>query len=153
MSCFRIVLIAWILAGSCFGDDWFLHRTTGTNKAFNVSILPKRLTNDGGLRVFTHPRTRPGKAVHPNRNIGVYFSGTEWAHYFEDQVNLVLSGLEYSVFLPGEGDIVFTHTHQGASQSFFKRSYLDHASLNNKPNAQRSHRAGKIKKWLAADPT
>lgn len=135
MSWFRILWVGVFLVGSCSGDDWFLHRTTGSNTAFNVSILPRHLTNDGSLRVFTQPRTRPGKTAHANRNIGVYFTGSEWAHYFEDRVNSVPLGMEYSVFLPGAGDLVFTHTHQAASQSVFKRSYLNHASLNNKPNA------------------
>ncbi len=126
--------LATLLLVSPLHADWFYHRVLPSNSSSNWSRLTRHLTEEPAQRVFIHPRTLPGGPDHPDRNLGVFFTSGSWAVFYENQASAPPSPLEFSVFTPAAGDTMFLHTHHSGAQPTFKRSYIDHPSLNGSPD-------------------
>lgn len=114
--------------------EWFLHRTTNSNSSSNLSYLPRHLVDDPAQTLFLYPVARLGSRQHPADNLGLWFSG-RWSPYIERWQNTMAPGREFAVYVAEAGDDVFQHQHVAVEQDTFKRSYLDHPSLNGHPEA------------------
>lgn len=120
--------------------EWFLHRTTTGNTTGNYSFLAKHLTSDRAAHLFVSPIQKTPTGKHRNLNLGLWYPQGEgqnfWSVFYESSGIFMSKNLQYSVYVAGAGDTTFTHQHEGGTNfSNFRRSYLDHPSLNNTPVA------------------
>ncbi len=115
--------------------EWFLHRATDDNINGNTVNLPRHLTDDAAQKVFAGPLRFGYFPSHLNRNIGLWYTGANWSVYNEVPAFSFQPDSHWACYIAEGTDTAFTHVHVAASQSVFKRSYLDHSALNGQPDA------------------
>ena len=87
----------------------FLHNSTVANISSNVTELDNALTNNNpnALVFFTHNWSVSN--IYNNKAMGVYYSGTKWAIYSEDQSAFQLND-NFNVFAVNPSNNAFIHT-------------------------------------------
>lgn len=115
--------------------EWFLHRAAENFIAGHTMNLPAHRTADPAQIVFAGPLAFGCFPDHLNRNIGLWYTGANWNVYYEAVSPNFLADTHFACYSAEESDTAYIHVHAAASQSVFKRSYLDHPALNGNPGA------------------
>jgi len=118
------------------GGSAYIHEATAENIEGNYSNLdsPGVTDNANALVFITHNWSGNASGVYVNRATGVWYNGSNWAIYNEDQEGFQVEAA-FNTFVADPSEHAFQHvaTEENTNADL---SYIDHPLLNGNPDAR-----------------
>ncbi|MBD3162680.1 MAG: hypothetical protein GF346_09920 [Candidatus Eisenbacteria bacterium] len=113
----------------------YVHRAIEDNTEFNYTVIEHPSTTDPNAIVFATQNYNPGggAGVYNDHAIGVFYTGSHWAVFNQDQVSMPL-GAAFNILVQEYDENVYVHTAT-AENSAGNSTYLDHPWTNGNPDA------------------
>jgi hypothetical protein len=118
-------------------SDIFVHKATAGNSAGDYTKIDNALTNGHpNAIVFTTPNYNPGGigGMYSDYNIGVWYDGSQWAIFNQDEVTAIPAGTAFNVLVPNPDTSVFVHKAT-VGNSAGDYTTIDYPLTNGKSNA------------------
>lgn len=119
------------------GSAWFVHIATSSNTTDSTTFIdhPRTNNNSNAILIIT-PNWNPGGVggTYFNESFEVDYIAARWV-IVDSTGDSIPNNTAFNIYVGGKDDDIYVHIHDDATQSTFKRSYLNHPLLNNNPDA------------------